>query len=228
MIPGGSMLARLGRVLLKKIRTAIRLFREDRRRLWRDLLVRVDRYVIYGADVNEVAPPARSEAMTFRRLSGEELRHVPTESEAFRAEQRERFARFAYNEAYAVFCDGELSHVSWLITPQHEAVSGGRVVRLREGEAEISACFTLSKFRGRGVYGYAIRSLCQIARSRGIHRVFMKTTLQNFASQRGILKAGLLCRGQIIRISFPLFPRASAAYREHRLPWSTAPGTRAS
>src|ERR1035437_868770 len=70
MIPGGSMLARLGRVLLKKIRTAIRLFREDRRRLWRDLLVRVDRYVIYGADVNEVAPPAPSEGMTFRRLWG--------------------------------------------------------------------------------------------------------------------------------------------------------------
>jgi GNAT superfamily N-acetyltransferase len=221
------MLARLGRALLRKIGTATGLFREDRRRLWRDLLVRIDRYVIYGADVNEVAPPPQSEAMTFRRLSDEEVRHLPSESEAFRAEQRERFERFGFNDAYAVFCDGELSHVSWLITPRHEAASGGRIVRLREGEAEITACFTLAKFRGRGVYGYAIRSLCQVARSRGIHRVFMKTTLQNYASQHGISKAGLLCRGQIIRISFPLFPRVGAAYREHRLPWNTAPGTQA-
>ena len=51
--------------------------------------------------------------------------------------------------------------------------------------------------------------------------------VQNCAFQHGILEAGLLCRGQIMRISFPLFPRASAAYREHRLPWNTHAGTQA-
>jgi hypothetical protein len=74
-----------------------------------------------------------------------------------------------------------------MITADHD--SPGSFVGLKEGEVEITHCFTFPQFRKLGIYPYAIRSLCQIAAQNRIRRVFMITNVKNIASQQGIEKA---------------------------------------
>lgn len=95
-----------------------------------------------------------------------------------------------------------------------------RLVKLRPGEAEITSAFTLPQFRARGLYPFAIRTLCALAGQRSLERVFMITHRENRASQRGILKAGLRRQGWIVRIVPPLAPSGRGVIlRGFRLKW---------
>ena len=128
-----------------------------------------------------------------------------------------RFRQFGFNDAFAVFRDRELAHIAWLISAEHDRVLQDRNVKLRAGEAEITHCLTLPEFRGQGLYPFAIRSLCQVAKERGIQRVFMITNVHNKASQRGIEKAGFTQCGKIVRSVFSFLPEGAAVtYRGHR------------
>jgi RimJ/RimL family protein N-acetyltransferase len=65
----------------------------------------------------------------------------------------------------------------------------------------------LPGFRGRGIYGYAISKLLQLAKDQGVRRVFMKTAADNTASQSGIEKAGLVRVGSATLIVLPVTQR---------------------
>ena len=186
---------------------AITLIRSGRQRLLQSLAGRTSRMIVYAVDTGMVRPPEPRVGLEFRALTPEDLRGLSVEDSSFRARQLERLSRFDASYAYAVFADGQIAHVSWLLP--HNAMKNDppRVFRARASEAEITACETLPTFRGRGIYGVAIRNLVEVARGQGMRRVLMKTASENKASQLGIEKAGLKRVGSAILIVLPVIQR---------------------
>jgi hypothetical protein len=120
-------------------------------------------------------------------LDEEELRSIenPADDPEFRNRQIERLQRFGHSYAYVVRIGGMVAHVSWLLPSSavlrdHPPI----LLKLREDEAEITACGTISAFRGSGLYPYAIQRLVEVARACGIRRVYMKTRVSNNAVHR--------------------------------------------
>jgi acetyltransferase (GNAT) family protein len=190
--------------LTAKLRTATRLVRNDPGELLRALLGRTETMVVFGGNVDVLAPLTPDERLEFRALSEQDLRTLPM-PEDFRAEQLDRATRQRAS-AFGVMCDGTLAHVSWLYDRASEGASPPRYLDLAPHEGEISACVTLPNFRGRGVYGIAIRGIAEVAGANGITRIYMKTTPSNASSQRGIVKAGLAPCGHVTRVFLPLRP----------------------
>lgn len=178
-----------------------------RARALRFLHSRVSRLVVYAAETEKVSPPPQHDGLEFRKLSREDLLSLQVQDDAFRARQVQRLNRFGDSYAYAVFADGRLAHVSWLLPSVAMKRDLPQVLIPRNREAEITACETLPSFRGRGLYGFAIRSLLDVARREGIVRVFMKTTVENKESQSGIQKAGLPRIGSAVLLGLPFAPR---------------------
>jgi hypothetical protein len=161
--------------------------------------------MVFGGNVDALTPLAPSERAEFRSLDEQDFRALPM-PEDFRAEQLSRARRNHPPRAFGVMCDGTLAHVSWLYDRAAEGESPPRYLDLAPHEAEISACVTLPNFRGRGVYGIAIRGIAEVASQNGIVRIYMKTAPSNAASQRGIVKAGLTPCGRVMRVFLPLRP----------------------
>jgi GNAT superfamily N-acetyltransferase len=184
----------------------VELVRHDRSTLRRVMLGARATYVVYATDATDIVP-ASDPTLAFHPLSAEEVRALPVADAEFRARQLERLERFGASHAYGVWADGTLAHVSWLLTSDEMRRDSPHVVPVRVGDAEITACETLPEFRGRGIYGYAIRHLLRVARARGARRVFMKTTSDNAASRAGIEKAGLTPVGHAVRLVLPVVGR---------------------
>jgi hypothetical protein len=212
----------LGGALRKKIDTTLKLLRHDRGELLRHLKGRVERYVVYSCDPAEAPPPPAAEEAEQGKLTDEELAGLPADREFLRA-QSERLHRLKFNDAYGVFYQGQLAHISWLIPAEHDRRIPVRNLKLRDGEAEITNCVTWPEFRGLSLYPFAIRSLCRVAHAQGVRRVFMICDVKNLASQRGMQKAGLKPHGRIVRLAFSYLPgEAGLTYRGHR--WARAGG----
>ena len=202
----------------RKVLTGLTLLRSDPKKLMQHISGRLERFVVYGCDPNSIPPPVMTEGAVVRKLTDDELEHLSSIYEFLRA-HTERVHKFGFNDAYAVYYHGELAHISWLISAEHDRRIPTRNVKLREGEAEITNCVTLPQFRGLGLYPFAIRSLCAVARERGISRLFMISPINNLASQRGMQKAGLSPQGKIFRLAFSYLPEeAGLTFRGHR--WS--------
>jgi RimJ/RimL family protein N-acetyltransferase len=143
----------------------------------------------------------------FRSLSAQEL----AELVAGRPEltyQAEHLRLVGTSSAYGVFVKGSLAHICWLMTAELNSRIGSRFLPLKPDAIEIGKAFTLPEFRGRGVYAFAIRSVCAVAREQGFGRVFMVTTWRNQASRRGIEKAGLSRCGGILQLHLPVIGTA--------------------
>lgn len=205
----------LGGRINKKLGTVVGLLRENPRGVISEL-GRLEKFVVYVARPSRVPPPSARDELALKKLSDEELIKLSESGEDLKA-QADRYRELGFNDAFGIFCEGKLAHVSWLVTAEHDRALPTRNVMLRAGEAEITHCVTLPEFRGRGLYPHAIRGLCRVASERGIERVFMITNHLNVASQRGIEKAGFVRRGKIIRLVCPHLPMLSmTVYRGHR------------
>lgn len=204
----------LGSTLRRRLTTAVRLWRQDRRALVSVATGKLDRWKVFVVKTESVPTPSLPADISFRKLMDADLNKI--EPVVLRHEQLARSKALGFNGAYAVFVKGAIAHVSWLLTQEFDKVPPP-LVALKRDEAEITACVTLPEYRGRGLYGIAIQSICQVAREQGIQRVFMKTKPSNTASQKGIQKAGLKACGQILQVIPPLFPRLGClVYRGHR------------
>ena len=179
--------------------------------VWRSFLNlgarRTSLMIVYSKETSGVSTPEPANGLAFRAMTADDLRALSAGDAPFRAHQLERLERFGTSYAYAVIADGQLAHISWLLPHSAMAIDPPRVVRARAGVAEITACETLPEFRGRGIYGFAIRNLVSLAREQGVRRVFMKTAADNKASQAGIEKAGLVRSGSAVLILLPLLQR---------------------
>lgn len=169
----------------------LELFRSDRGALRRLLAGELQRMIVYSADTAAVRTRKSVAGLEFKALSAADLRAIAPTDPLFRSRQLARLERFGDSYAYGVIADGRVVHVSWLLPPATMEKDPPRVICAREGEAEITACETLVEFRGRGIFGFAIHNLLDLAESTGVRRVYMKTAASNLASQSGIEKSGL-------------------------------------
>jgi GNAT superfamily N-acetyltransferase len=167
-------------------------------RRWRDSVgemmraaVRASRLYVYATPSAGAVQPHLPAGVEFRRLGSADLVELAIAGSDFWMRQIERLERFGESHAYAMVVDGRVAHVSWLLPPAAMRRDEPRLLPIRDAVAEVTGCETLPEFRGRGLYGLAIRSLVAIASVQGIRRVMMKTADWNRASQSGIVKAGL-------------------------------------
>jgi ribosomal protein S18 acetylase RimI-like enzyme len=175
--------------------------------LQRAITQRSSRMIVYAALVDEFHPPESQVGMVFCKLTAEELSTLSVEDPSFNTRQIERLHRFGASYAYAVFVEGRIAHVSWLLPPAAIHKDVPRVLRARSDEAEITCSETLPEFRGRGAYRFAIHNLLDVARKQGVRRVFMKTAADNKPSQSGIEKAGLKRIGSATIVVLPVTQR---------------------
>src|SRR5262249_8601762 len=206
-VPLPSATCYIGPAWRGRISRAIELIRSDRKRLLRLLTGQGSHMIVYAHDTGTLRPQHSQVELAFRALTPEDLRGLSVANASFRARQLERLNRFGASYSYAVFANGQIAHVSWLLPPTAIEKDFPRVVRGRSGEAEITGCETLPEFRGRGIYGVAIRHLFEVAREQGVRRIFMQTTADNEASQAGIEKAGLTRVGSAMLIVLPVIQR---------------------
>lgn len=91
------------------------------------------------------------------------------------------------------------------------------LLALAEDETEITACYTLPEFRGKGFYPLAIRNIARTARDIGVSSVYMKTDIRDFPSQHGIENAGLRRLGQLAHVVLPVVnPARGLTWRGHK------------
>jgi RimJ/RimL family protein N-acetyltransferase len=200
---------------VRKLRSACRLIQAGPRAV-AGALFRVERFVVYQANPERIPLPDAIPGARIEKLTVEDLNSLPQNRPEV-VEQLEYIRRRGCLNAYAVRVDGQIAHSSWVMTPELERNYPIKNVLLRAGEVEITHCITLEEYRGRGLYPFAIRSICQIEAKRGTKRVFMITNVLNTASQRGMQKAGLTFSGKIIRLISPQFPEScSVTFRGHR------------
>lgn len=204
----------LGSKVKKKIGTAFDTLRHNPKDIIRSI-VGMDSYLVYNSDPKKIAPPPQIEGMVLKKLSDEEISKSATENSLF-IEHEKRVSRSGFNDAYGVFYGGKLANITWIVTADHDRTVSERNVKLKEEEAEITHALTLPEFRGKGIFGFAIKSLAQVASSLKIKQVYMITNKSNFASQKAIKKSGLVFKGRIIRLNFPLL-KMDFTYRGHRL-----------
>jgi RimJ/RimL family protein N-acetyltransferase len=189
--------------IANKVRTLLRLVRNEPRRLIPILVGGVDVYIVHSAPIAEVpSPPARDD-VEFRPVSVEDLAQLAER----RPEARHLFEtaqELGSSAAFGVHVDGRLASICWMITPELERNRYLRLVGLRAGEIEIGRAYTFPEFRGRGLCALLIQAICAVAREEGAKRVFMITARDNEASRRCIEKAGPRRSGYIVWVRPPL------------------------
>ena len=196
-----------GSALRRKVARVLELATTERATLRKLVLGERHKMFVYTTDPKSVVAPQATEGLEFRAFSSEDLQAIAVDDAEFRERQLNRLQRFDGSFAYGVVADGKLSHISWLLPPKAITRDIPQVLQPNTDEAEITCCETLPGFRGRGIYGYAISNLLQLAKDQGVRRVFMKTDADNKASQSGIEKAGLQRVGSATLIVLPLTQR---------------------
>ena len=190
----------------RKLSTAFELWKTDRRGFLRAFTGRLAEFIVYSERPSNIPPPEMPLGTEFRQ---------PTESEIVEfarlgdtLEHQLRYLKcLGPDKAFGVFLNGELASICWLITEAEDRKLQVRRVKLRRGEAEIAACFTLPKFRGLGLYTLAIQNACRIALQQGITRIYMITGSRNTPSRRGIEKSGFRRSGILLDFRSWFFPR---------------------
>lgn len=190
-----------------KARVACELLSSNPGRFVRAISGKLRKFLVYAAPTAAMAPPPAISGVFCRRLSAEDLLDAAIARHEL-SEQKERLATIGISCAYGVFCDGKLAHISWLVTEREDRGLRLRRVKLKSDEAEITTCYTLPEFRGRGFQSVAIRTLAGIAERQRVTYLYAICGTDNFASQRGIEKAGLSRRGSVYQWVLPLMPSA--------------------
>jgi len=206
----------LGPVWRKKLTTAISTARSNPRAFVQLLTGSSRRVLVYALDTNAPMDQNSLDDVRFERLSEQDLTEMAEVPDfpSFRQDQLDRLKVFGQSYAYGVYVGSDLAHVSWLLPP--EALlrePPPLILRLKENEAEITGCETVPQFRRRGLYGFAIHRIFDVARTKGIRRIYMKTQESNVASQSGILKAGLKPIGKVTLFAPPAMPSRLWVFR---------------
>lgn len=151
-----------------------------------------------------------------RKLNHEDFFNLTSGKGRFSEQARLYYVKRGIDTAYGVYLNEELVHMSWVYTASEYSKEPFQRLTLKDHEVEIVNCFTLEKCRGLGVYPYMIQFLSNLLFQSGIERIYMMADHKNFASQRGITKAGLKQLGQIIYIRIPATSSKSVYYRRYQ------------
>ena len=207
----------LGSAVRKKASTLVDLVRNDPLEIPRTLSGRVEKSLVFVADVDSFPmAPALPENWSMRYMTIDEIRSLESRDDEL-SPYAARFREREFSDAWGVWIDGELAHVSWLIPHEHDALLPVRNLKLQPGEAEITHAITASRFRGRGIFPVVIGQLMDLARKQGLNKVYALTGVGNTSSQRAITKAGFSRGGDIYRRVFQYLPGSPyVTWRGHR------------
>lgn len=210
--------AYLGSPVRKKVSTLVTLARRDPLEIPKTLAGRVEHSFVFVADVESYRQTAElPEDWSFEPMDLRAVRALEERTDEL-APYARRFHERGFSDAWQIRIEGELAHVSWLIPHENDVRLPVRNLKLRPREAEITHAITPVRFRGRGLFPLAIRLLMKVARERGYETVYALTAESNVASQRAILKAGLVRHGDIYRWILPYLPGSPyLTWRGHRL-----------
>ena len=205
----------IGPVWRRKVTTAIRMLRSDRGQLLKAITGHSWNTFVYARDMNSAITAPILHNVRFEPLSEADLAAIPVHASDpdFGERQASNLRAFGRSYAFGVYWDDVLAHVSWLLPPEALVGESPRMLLLKPGEAEISACETLPEFRGKGLYPFAIQKILEVAQASGIQRVYMKTVEENKSSQAGIIKAGMRRVGTIRMWTPPFMPSRVVALR---------------
>lgn len=91
---------------------------------------------------------------------------------------------------YVVEAEGKLLHASWVTTSASWVREIGRYFRPPPGEAYVYESFTRADARGRGVYPFALRGICDDLAAQGVEKLWVAVEADNAPSLRAVSKAG--------------------------------------
>ncbi len=91
------------------------------------------------------------------------------------------FSENKYKIIYA-FLDKELVHYSYILTKNY------KFPFMKKEDIFIGPCYTMEKYRGKGIYPFILNYICENKPPRG-KNIFIVTSENNISSQRGIIKA---------------------------------------
>jgi hypothetical protein len=95
------------------------------------------------------------------------------------------------DRCYTVSIGGRLVHYSWVQrSGVHPITEAGIPVPVRDGEFWIYNCRTSDLARGKGIYPATLDRIVRDCFDQGCHTAWIYTSLENAASQKGILRAG--------------------------------------
>jgi RimJ/RimL family protein N-acetyltransferase len=208
----------LGPVWKRKTRTLAGLIRHRPDDLKRIIKGSRTRWLVYGLDLATTPEPVVVPGAEFSPLPEEQLMRLknPPGYPHFRQDQVQRLRRLGGSCAFGVFVNGELAHIRWFLTQEHNLKESPRILELQPDEGEITASETFPEYRGRGLSPFAIQQVAALARERGIRRIYGKTKQDNLASQRSMTKAGFKPVGHVDVIQPPLRPGAYVVKRHIR------------
>ena len=90
-------------------------------------------------------------------------------------------------------CDNRTQHISWIYYRRDP----NRIIMLKPNEAEIKYCLTSKKYRGHGIYPAVLNVISNYLYNKGYVRVYVCVNNDNYASIRGIEKAGFKLVGKV-------------------------------
>lgn len=96
----------------------------------------------------------------------------------------------ATTECFLVHGGNELLHASWVTAGAAWTREIDAYIVPPEGDAYVYESFTRPQARGRGVYPFALRGICEWARDRALARVWVAVEAGNAPSLKAIRKAG--------------------------------------
>ncbi len=179
-------------------------------------IIDVNRLELFGCKRSEAPPlPIRSD-LNIKKLTHEDLMALASDSGRFSEQARLYHVKRGIETAYGAYRKGELVHMSWVYSAAEYSKEPFSRLILKDSEVEIVNCFTLSKYRGLGIYPYMIQFLSNLLFQNGIEHIYMLAEHKNLASQRGIKKAGLRHLGQVIYIRIPATSKKSIYYRRYQ------------
>lgn len=208
----------LGSAHRRKLSTVVSLLRDDPLEIVRTLTGRVEHSCAFAADVRTFpeAPPL-PDGWRFDPISLEEVLALEDSPDEM-APYARRFRDRTFCDAWGIWIEDELAHVSWMIPHEHDVLLQVRNLKLKPGEAEITHAITPSRFRGRGLFPLAIQQMMEVARQREYSTVWAIAAESNIASQRAITKAGFSRHGDIYRWILDYLPGDPyLTWRGHRL-----------
>jgi GNAT superfamily N-acetyltransferase len=146
-----------------------------------------DRLIVLVREAGGEAP--QLEGFTFRAGTAQDApayaKDVGTDSAAgFRARLD------GGSSCYLVTAAGRIVHSTWLSTGPAWTRELQRYLVPPAGDAYVYESFTRPEARGRGLYRFALQSLCALAAGEGIRRMWVAVEHANVASLRAVTKAG--------------------------------------
>lgn len=147
------------------------------------------------------------------KLSHHDLTKLAAGNDRFAEQARLYFQKRGIKSVYGAYRNGELVHTSWVYTATEYKKEPFSRLALKEHEAEIVNCFTAKKYRGLGIYPYAINLISNLEFQNGIECIYIMADYMNTASRKGIIKAGFKYLGKVIYLRSPVLFNWCVYYR---------------